>query len=83
MKWVCLLARVPRALELMRKTFPTLAFAVWFVRNKDEIYPPLVGGSVLVMVVEACVDAASGSTCDFQNCSRYQVVLQLICDKCK
>ena len=82
MKWVCLSARAPRALELMRKTFPTLAFAVWFVRNKDEIYPPLVGGSALVMVVEVCVDASSGSTCELQNWW-YQVVLQLIWDKCK
>ena len=61
---VCLPARVPRALELMRKTFPTLVFAFLFVANEDEIYPLLVGGSVLVMVVEACVDAASGSTCE-------------------
>ena len=83
MKWVCLSVRVPRALELMRKTFPMLAFEFSFVANEDEIYPLLLGGSTVTMVVEACVDAASGSTCDFQNCSRYQVVLQLICDKCK
>ena len=27
--------------------------------NDDEMYPPLLGGSVVIMAVDACVDAAS------------------------
>ena len=68
MKWVCLSARVPRALELMMKTFPTLAFAFSLVANEDEIYPLLLGGSTVTMAVDACVDdATSGNTCELHD----------------
>ena len=52
----------------MRKTFLLLAFAFLFVANEDEIYPPLLGGSAVTIVLKPCVDDGSGSTCEFQNC---------------
>ena len=46
-----------RALELRRKIFNPLALAVSFGANEDEMYPPLLGGSAVTMLVEACVYA--------------------------
>ena len=59
MYWVWLFARLLRALELRRKILLPFALAASSGTNDDEMYPPLLGGSVVTMAVDACVDAAS------------------------
>ena len=43
----------------MRKNLLMLVLAVSLKTNEDEIYPPLLGGSTVTIVVDACVDDAA------------------------
>ena len=53
----------------MRKNLPMLFLAVLLKTNEDEIYPLLVGGSTVTIVVDACVDDAASGTCECMNTS--------------
>ena len=53
----------------MRKNLLKLALVVSFKTNEDEIYPPLLGGSTVTIVVDACVDDAASGTCECMNTS--------------
>ena len=60
------------------KILPPLALAASSGVNDDEMYPPLLGGSVVIMAVDACVDAASG-TCEWHAVRRHKLVHNAYC----
>ena len=51
------------------KNLLMLVLAVSLKTNEDEIYPPLLGGSAVTIVVDACVDDAASETCECMNTS--------------